>query len=389
MRLMQMAGHRFIAASVLCLVSVTAFAVDTAGGDGGWSSGSDQRQAHRISRDFIGFAGSKENAEALALGLRRGSEITLTSADGTQTSFAPATGHMGHGNVSKAMALAQRQLAGAGIRHPSPDQIETALNGGTVTAPDGRTTEMQGILQLRSQGMGWGKIAHTVGVKPGQGFKPLPTSHSGGHHTHGERQYGHGMVDGHGSAAGVDGGRRWTHRDGTREHVKVDDGVHQHRGGGQSGMVTAAGGAPMGGGSAAMRGSGRGGDGMQTRGGRGSGVVTAAGGAPVGAGEMGSGKRSGGEAVHRHGGRPAGTGIVTAAGTPGAQVAAGARARHQEIHRGGGDGAMHAGAGRHASMGGGIVSASGSSAAVAASASSVRTAGGNGRGLARGRVGKD
>ena len=388
MRSMQLAAHRFIAASVLCLVTGTALAVETAGGDGGWSSGSDQRQAHRISRDFIGFAGSKENAQALALGLRRGSEVTLTSADGSQTTFTPATGHMGHGNVSKSMALAQRQLAAAGIRHPSPDQIKTSLNGGTVTAPDGRTTELQGILQLRSQGMGWGKIAHTVGVKPGQGFKPLPTSHFDGHHAGGQYPHGHGMVDGHGSAAGMDGGRHWPRRDGMRNHAKADDGPHQHRGGGQSGMVTAAGGAPMGGGSAAMRGGHRNGDGMQSRAGRGSGVVTAAGGAPVNGSEMGSRRNGGGEASQRHGGRPAGTGIVTAAGTQGAQVAAGARARHPEIHRGGGDGAINAGAGRHASTASGIVSASGSTA-VAASASSVRTAGGNGRGLARGRVGKD
>ena len=40
--------------------------------------------------------------------------------------------------------------------------------GGTVTNAQGQSSEMAGVLQLRSQGMGWGNIAHTVGVHPAQ-----------------------------------------------------------------------------------------------------------------------------------------------------------------------------------------------------------------------------
>jgi hypothetical protein len=365
---------RFLAASAFCLLAGNAIAIETAAGDDGWSSGSDQRQAHRIGKDFIGFAGSKENATALALGLRRGSEVTLTSADGTTTRFSPATGHMGHGNVSKAMALAQRQLAAAGIRHPTPEQIESALNGGTVTARDGATIEMQGILQLRSQGMGWGKIAHTVGVKPGQGFKPLPAHQVNGHSGYGYQGHGSGIVDGHGSRGGMHAGYGTRH-DGIREPLKVEDGGihHQHSGGHRSGVVTAAGGSPMHGGDAGMHRAGRrGDDGMHRQGTRHSGVVTAAGGAPVSAGEWQKGNQVDG--IHRHGGRAAGAGIVTAAGGSGSGMGA-TRMRHS-----GGGGGQASGAG--------VVTAGGGSAVAASSA--VRSAGGHkGNGHGRGRGGKD
>jgi len=343
MRTIFSSATRFLAAGAMCLAAGLASAVDMAGDTNGWSSGSDQRQAHRIGNDFVAFAGSRENAEALALGLRRGSEITLISGDGSKTTFTPSTGHMGHGNVSKAMALAQRQLARAGIRHPTPEQIETALNGGTVTGRHGKTVEMQGILQLRSQGMGWGKIAHTVGVKPGQGFKPLPIDRVGGRYGHGHHS-SPGMVDGHGSRAGLHGGRHGAYHDDVRKPVENRDGMHRHRGGHPSG------------------------------------VVTAAGGSPVRDGKVGWHKGGGGEVVHRHGGRPVGAGIVTAAGTPGAQAGA------TRVKKGGGG---HHGGGRHVSMGSGIVNASGG-AAMAAS-SGVRSAGGGkiGHGRGRGRVGKD
>ena len=124
---------------------------------------------------FSGFAGSRENAVNLATGLRTGSEITLTGAsDGAatpdSTTFTPATGQMGHGNVFKSLALAQQQLASQGITEPTPQQIEAALNGGTITVGEGadaKTVELQGVLQMRADGMGWGQIAHAQGTKLG------------------------------------------------------------------------------------------------------------------------------------------------------------------------------------------------------------------------------
>ena len=38
--------------------------------------------------------------------------------------------------------------------------------GGTVSTANG-PVNLQGVLRLRSQGMGWGQIAHAVGVHPG------------------------------------------------------------------------------------------------------------------------------------------------------------------------------------------------------------------------------
>jgi hypothetical protein len=125
----------------------------------------------KISADFATFAGSAANADALVTGLRNGTAITLTSTNpqggSTSTTFTPPTGKMGYGNVYTSLALAKQQLAGLGITNPTAQQIEAALMGGTVTNSSGQTTQLTGVLQLRSQGMGWGQIASTLGYKLG------------------------------------------------------------------------------------------------------------------------------------------------------------------------------------------------------------------------------
>ncbi|MBI4195218.1 MAG: hypothetical protein HY526_09075 [Betaproteobacteria bacterium] len=125
----------------------------------------------KISSDFSAFAGSSTNADALVTGLRGGTAITLTSTDAkgvtTATTFTPPTGKMGYGNVYTSLALAKQQLAGLGITEPTPQQLQAALVGGTVTTPSGQTTSMTGVLELRAQGMGWGQIAQSYGYKLG------------------------------------------------------------------------------------------------------------------------------------------------------------------------------------------------------------------------------
>ncbi|MGH8704203.1 MAG: hypothetical protein ACREUO_02175 [Burkholderiales bacterium] len=128
---------------------------------------SETRYVQRIDARFQSFAGSSANLESLALGLRRGTEVTLAGSGETAT-FAPPTRPMGYGNVTRALDLASRQLAAAGIADPSPLEIKASLMGGTVNAPTGDVT-LDGVLQLRSEGMGWGRIAHTIGVHPGLG----------------------------------------------------------------------------------------------------------------------------------------------------------------------------------------------------------------------------
>lgn len=139
----------------------------------------DARYIKRIETRFGAFVGSSDNLESLASGLRHGSEITLTGS-GESVSFTPPTRPMGYGNVTRALDLANRQLASAGISDPSPQEIQAALTGGTVRTPTGDVA-FEGVLQLRSQGMGWGQIAHSIGVHPGLGAaKAAPvTSRSG------------------------------------------------------------------------------------------------------------------------------------------------------------------------------------------------------------------
>jgi hypothetical protein len=125
----------------------------------------------KISSDFTTFAGSSANSDALVTGLRNGTPITLTSTDAkgvtTSTTFTPATGKMGYGNVYISLSLAKQQLAGMGITEPTAEQIQAALNGGTITAASGQTTTMTGVLQMRADGMGWGQIAQSLGYKLG------------------------------------------------------------------------------------------------------------------------------------------------------------------------------------------------------------------------------
>ena len=120
----------------------------------------------KIASDFQPFAGSKQNATALVTGLRSGSEITLTEMGKPSATFTPATKPMGYGNVSTSLALAKYQLGQQGITNPTPEQLKTALNGGTIII-DGKPVEYRGILQMRADGMGWGQIAQASGTKLG------------------------------------------------------------------------------------------------------------------------------------------------------------------------------------------------------------------------------
>jgi antitoxin (DNA-binding transcriptional repressor) of toxin-antitoxin stability system len=120
----------------------------------------------KIAADYEAFAGSTENSTALVTGLRNGSEITLTQDGEPSATFTPATKPMGYGNVSTSLALAKYQLAQQGITNPTPEQLQTALNGGTITV-DGKTVEYQGVLQMRADGIGWGQIAQQLGTKLG------------------------------------------------------------------------------------------------------------------------------------------------------------------------------------------------------------------------------
>lgn len=124
----------------------------------------------RIESVYLATAGSADNLADLADGLRTATPVTLveTNPDGTLATltFTPPTRPMGYGNITHTLDYATRDLAAAGIDSPTTEQLHAALMGGTVTNAAGETTQLAGVLQLRSQGMGWGQIAHTLGISP-------------------------------------------------------------------------------------------------------------------------------------------------------------------------------------------------------------------------------
>ena len=97
---------------------------------------------------YTPLAGSQENSRALVSGLRDGKEVKLS--DGT--TFTPKTGKMGNGNIDNALALAEADLKRQGITNPTSEQLKTSL---------------EGVLQQRAGGKGWGQIAHSMDVKLG------------------------------------------------------------------------------------------------------------------------------------------------------------------------------------------------------------------------------
>lgn len=130
----------------------------------------DAKVSATIAGRFATFAGSQANAQALVTGLRNDSSITLTGSVNGQAStatFTPAANKQGFGGVFLSLALAQQDLIKAGVSHPTPEQIEAALNGGAITNGSA-TANLPGILKLRASGEGWGQIASGLGLKVGR-----------------------------------------------------------------------------------------------------------------------------------------------------------------------------------------------------------------------------
>jgi hypothetical protein len=160
-------NFRIIASAVLLALAPLAHADDVAASPG------QVRVATRLSTSFATVAGSQENALALVNALRTGTEVTLLAppeggtGDAVATTFTPPTKPMGWGNVSHSLSLAQDSLARLGITNPTNEQLQAALMGGDVTAADGSTVTLRGILQMRADGMGWGQIAKASGTTMG------------------------------------------------------------------------------------------------------------------------------------------------------------------------------------------------------------------------------
>lgn len=190
---MQRPTLALLCAAVLSTFGVAALAQTTS------TSTTTNTESTRLASRYATFAGSDTNADALVNGLRNGTSITLdtttttqnadgtTSTTTTPTTFQPATGKLGYGNVNIVLALAQDELAKMGITDPTAAEIEAALNGGSVTLADGSMQNLQGVLALRAQGQGWGQIANTLGFKLGDVVSASETSHSQAGAAHGQQ----------------------------------------------------------------------------------------------------------------------------------------------------------------------------------------------------------
>jgi hypothetical protein len=137
--------------------------------------------ANNISNEYSSFL-KNVNSKQVVDDLRNGQWTTTTidpktNATTTTTEALP-TGKMGFGNVKISLALAQESLRQQNILQPTSEQLHTALVGGQ-TVPGGATPTTSGILQMRSEGMGWGQIAQKYNVKLGQlmsGKQPASTT---------------------------------------------------------------------------------------------------------------------------------------------------------------------------------------------------------------------
>ena len=70
---------------------------------------------------------------------------------------------MGYGNVRITLRLAQAQLNQLGITQPTTEELSAVLLGGDING-----SQVDGILAMRADGMGWGQIAKEYGMTVGQ-----------------------------------------------------------------------------------------------------------------------------------------------------------------------------------------------------------------------------
>lgn len=140
--------------------------------------------SERLVARYADFAGSLDNATELVQGLQSGASMTLRPVGlqpiGTgPVTFTPATSSLAVGEVNIALSLAQATLAKAGITSPTPAQLQAALNGGSVTAANGSTVSLSGVLAARAAGTGWGQVANAMGVKLGSVVSASKTDQAG------------------------------------------------------------------------------------------------------------------------------------------------------------------------------------------------------------------
>ena len=138
----------------------------------------------KLSAEFSDFLGSEERAADVVEGLRTGEEFRLSDYEADQSevtssasstaqqdagmpgsdfSIDPPTDSMGYGNVRLTMKLAEAHLQKLGIDQPTNEQLSAVLVGGEI---DGM--QLEGILNERAAGAGWGEIAKRYDFRVGE-----------------------------------------------------------------------------------------------------------------------------------------------------------------------------------------------------------------------------
>lgn len=131
----------------------------------------------KLSAEFADFLGGEENAAGVVESLRTGQgfgwetggqqasgnsgEMVVTD-DAAATSSSLPTGTMGYGNVRLTLKLAEAQLQQLGVTQPTGEELSAVLLGGEVNG-----VSLDGILNERAAGGGWGEIAQRYGFKVG------------------------------------------------------------------------------------------------------------------------------------------------------------------------------------------------------------------------------
>ena len=124
--------------------------------------------------------------------------VPVVSAPPPPPAPAPAT-KLGQGEQDISVALAKAELSKLGITHPTSAQLDAALHGGTVRTARGKSVQLTGVLTQRQAGMGWGQIAHAMGLKLGavvSAAKRAGKHHEAEHGASGGKHAQHGKHEG-------------------------------------------------------------------------------------------------------------------------------------------------------------------------------------------------
>jgi hypothetical protein len=124
-----------------------------------------------LAAGFRSLAGSQENARALVQALREGRRVRLVGPSAPDypavvTAFDLPTAELSWNDVKMALMLARDALMAAGITRPVHAQLQAALVGGEVLPRGRRPVMFRGVLQMRAEGMNWGRVAAARYLRP-------------------------------------------------------------------------------------------------------------------------------------------------------------------------------------------------------------------------------